>query len=73
MIKTVNNSNLPMSIRKDNKIFARSGKCAKFATGPTVPIPGPTLPKQVATAPTDETKSNPKMERSIEPKTNIKI
>jgi len=41
--------------------------------GPTVPIPGPTFPIQVAAAPIAEIKSTPKKQRAIEPATKIKI
>ena len=73
MISTVKSSNLPISIKKERIIFARSGKCAKLLTGPTVPIPGPTFPRQVATAPAAVRKSNPKIDNKIEPNTNIEI
>ena len=59
-----------MSIKNDRITFARSGKLAKLLTGPTVPIPGPTFPRQVATAPAEEIKSNPKIDNNIDPRTN---
>lgn len=73
MIRTVNNSNLPISIKNDKRILAKSDKCAKFDTGPTVPMPGPTFPKQVALAPMDVKKSIPETESKIDERTNIKI
>jgi hypothetical protein len=56
-IRIVNNSNLPRSIMKERKILAAGEKKAKLFTGPTNPIPGPTLPSEVATAPKEVNKS----------------
>ena len=58
--KNINNgkiSNLPANMSKDNTIFDKSVKLEKLPTGPTIPRPGPTLLKQVATAPNVDVKS----------------
>ena len=47
---TVNNSNLPINISKDRTHLLASGSAEKFPVGPILPIPGPTLPRDVATA-----------------------
>jgi len=47
---TVNNSNLPINISKDKTHLLASGSAEKFPVGPILPIPGPTLPRDVATA-----------------------
>ena len=51
MTNIVNSSNLPNNIRILNKNLASPDNQPKLNTGPTFHIPGPTLPKQVATAP----------------------
>jgi len=59
-MSTVNNSNLPKSIRNDRNSFAPSEKKEKFCVGSTSPIPGPMFPKQAILAPADVTMSCPK-------------
>ncbi len=59
MINTVNSSSRPMSMMKARKILAASGIKLKLLSGPTEPIAGPTLARQVAIAPSEEIKSMP--------------
>ena len=59
-IKTVNNSNLPINIKKEQNHFAAEDKWAKLSTGLTEPIAGPILPKEDAAAPNADKKSSPK-------------
>lgn len=60
-----------MIIMNDNNHFAAPGTAEKLSTGPTVPIPGPTLLMQVAEAPIDDKKSIPIMLNTIDPKINV--
>ena len=55
----------------DKKIFADGEKNAKLSTGPTLPIPGPTLASEVATEPSEVARSYPIRERAKAPKTNV--
>ena len=73
MIRIVNNSSLPKTIRKDNIHFTASGSEEKLFTGPTKPIPGPTFPKQVAVAPAADAKSIPSIAKTTEPKTKTRM
>jgi hypothetical protein len=66
-IKTVNNSNLPSSIKRLSTHLPAGDILAKLSTGPTDPNPGPMLPRQVATEPTEVRKSWPSDAMSIEP------
>lgn len=59
-IKTVNNSNLPISIKKEQNHFAASDKCEKLSVGLTEPSAGPIFPKEDAAAPKADKKSKPK-------------
>ena len=70
---TVNSSSLPTNIIKERNPLADSGIPAKLLRGPTSPIAGPTLPRQVAIAPNDETKSTPMTVSTREPKTKDAI
>ena len=72
-IKTVNNSNLPINIKKEQNHFAAEDKCAKLSTGLTEPIAGPILPKEDADAPRADKKSNPKNVNTTEDIININI
>ena len=47
---TVNNSNLPINISRERTHLLASGSAEKFPVGPILPIPGPTLLTDVATA-----------------------
>lgn len=58
-----------MIISKAKTHLARSGKDEKLKEGPTVPMPGPTLPKLVAVAPIADSKSSPTMVRIKVPMT----
>ena len=46
---------------------------AKFreSSGPTIPIPGPMFPKVAATAPSEDSKSNPIADMTKIPATNM--
>lgn len=46
-------------------------KCAKLSTGPTEPIAGPTLPREVATAPMEVLKSIPVPTKIVLPTKNM--
>ena len=70
IIKTVKSSNLPSNIKNDSIHLAGADKSAKLSNGPTFPKPGPIFPKQVATAPIEVLKSNPKEEIRMEPIAN---
>lgn len=54
--KTVKTSRRPNIIKKLKNNFAVAGKWAKLSTGPTLPMAGPTFPRQAMTAPTDVSK-----------------
>ena len=58
-MSTVNNSNLPINIKKEQNHFAALERCAKLSTGLTEPIAGPILPKEEAAAPNADLKSKP--------------
>jgi len=58
-MSTVNNSNLPINIKKEQNHFAALERCAKLSTGLTEPIAGPILPKEEAAAPSADLKSKP--------------
>jgi len=58
-IKTVNNSSLPISIKKEQNHLAAVDKCSKLFTGLTVPMAGPIFPSDEAAAPNPELKSSP--------------
>lgn len=58
-MSTVNNSNLPINIKKEQNHFAAFDKCAKLSTGLTDPIAGPIFPREEAEAPSAERKSKP--------------
>ena len=68
---TVNSSSLPINIINNKKPLADSGISAKLFNGPTSPIAGPTLPKQVAVAPMAEMKSTPNIVKTNEPNMNV--
>lgn len=72
-ISTVNNSNLPTSMKKLKIHLLAAGKSAKLEIGPTAPIPGPTFPMHVATAPADVKKSEPSRASRIDPSTKSKM
>ena len=59
-MRTVNNSNLPINIKKEQNHLAPAERCAKLWTGLTEPIAGPIFPKEEAAAPKAEVKSKPK-------------
>ena len=50
-MSTVNNSSLPISIKKAQNHFASIDKWAKLSTGLTEPNAGPILPNEDAAAP----------------------
>ena len=52
----------------DNIHLAGLGKLKKFPAGPNSPIPGPTLPIEVAAALSASLNSNPKNVNAIDPK-----
>lgn len=58
-INTVNNSNRPINIKKEQNHLALLGKCEKLSTGLTEPIAGPMFPKEEAAAPKADKKSKP--------------
>lgn len=55
----MNNSSLPISIKKEQNHFAAFDKWAKLSIGLTEPIAGPILPKEEAAAPKADIKSRP--------------
>lgn len=66
-INTVKSSNLPKSIKKVHHHFAKMGRLSKFDKGLTIPKPGPTLPNEVAEAPREDIKSNPRNPKTPAP------
>ena len=68
----VKSSNLPTNIKNDNTHFTPSGKWENENEGPILPIPGPTLLIEVATALNASIKSTPKKVTTIDPVTNKK-
>ena len=73
VISKGNISNLPKSIHKERIIFERFEKDAKLPKGPAIPNPGPTFPRQVATAEKVLSKSNPSRDTMISPRKKIEI
>ena len=70
----MNNSNLPISIVKDNIHLAAFGRTLKFESGPiTDPKPGPTFDIAEAAAEKEVKKSKLKKLRDIAAKININI
>ena len=67
-IKTVNNSNLPINIKKAAHHFPAVGISIKLLEGPKSPKEGPTLPKLEAATPTDDSKSRPNKAKPKDPK-----
>ena len=73
IIITVNNSSLPRSIKKQDHHLAKKGSSEKVFIGPNEPIEGPTFPKLEAETPNADTKSKPKIAKTIVPKMKDKI
>ena len=72
-MSTVNSSSLPNNIKKDDHHFAKRGNSKKVFIGPNEPIEGPTFPKLEAETPNADTKSKPKIAKTIVPKMKDKI
>lgn len=72
-ISTVNSSNLPINIKKEQNHLAPCDKWAKLSTGLTDPIAGPIFPKLEAVAPKAEMKSKPKKVSTTEEITKISM
>ena len=72
-MSTVNNSNLPINIKKVLNHLAPLDKCEKLSTGLILPNAGPMLPSEEAVAPIADTKSKPKKVNSTDPKMNMSI
>ena len=66
-IRTVNNSNLPISIKKAAHNFPAVGISVKLLEGPNSPKAGPTLPKLEAATPIEDSKSNPNKAKPKDP------
>ena len=58
-MRTVNNSNLPKSIKKEAHHLPRRGNSLKENDGPKFPSAGPTFPKLDAATPIADSKSKP--------------
>ena len=67
IIKTVNSSSLPRSIKKDDHHLASNGNSKKVFVGPNIPIDGPTFPRLDAETPSADSKSRPKNAKTIVP------
>lgn len=58
-------------MHRERTIFERSENAEKFPKGPAIPNPGPTLPRQVATAEKVLSKSKPSNDTKIRPRKKI--
>ena len=67
IIKKVNNSILPINIKRDRNHLPDTGIELKVYEGPTSPIPGPTFPSVAATDPIAVIKSTPINDIMIDP------
>lgn len=67
IIRTVNNSNLPISIKKAAHHFPRVGISVKLLVGPKSPKAGHTFPKLEAATPIEDSKSSPNKAKPRDP------
>ena len=64
----MNNSNLPISIKKAAHHLPSVGISIKLLAGPKLPKAGPTFPKLEAATPIEDSKSNPNIAKPKDPK-----
>tara|TARA_B110000967_G_C18475100_1_gene359336 strand:+ start:204 stop:461 length:258 start_codon:yes stop_codon:yes gene_type:complete len=72
-MSTVNNSSLPINIKKVLNHLAPLDRCEKLSTGLKLPNAGPIFPSEEAVAPMAEIKSNPKKVNRTDPKTKMSM
>ena len=72
-MSTVNSSNLPNNIKKDDRHLAKRGKSKKVFIGPNEPIEGPTFPRLEAETPNADSKSRPSKAKTTVPIINDNI
>ena len=66
-MRTVNSSNLPISIKKEHHHFPSGGRISKLFTGPSAPKAGPIFPREEAAPPIAVSKSSPNPPKITDP------